>query len=178
MAAHQTPPSLGYPRQEYWSGWPFPSPTHESEKWKWKWSPVRLLATPWTAVYQDPLSMGFSRPRVQEWGAIAFSVGWIKSGIKTASLSQKNSSTMFPLILALNTILPSPKDPPWTEVEIKKVEGRWPFLDNMLGSRHLMTFSTYVLHMTCMESKATIPCNWDKVTIPLIPHDLATIMGL
>ena len=26
MAAHQAPPSLGFPRQEYWSGLPFPSP--------------------------------------------------------------------------------------------------------------------------------------------------------
>ena len=24
--AHQTPPSMGFPRQEYWSGLPFPSP--------------------------------------------------------------------------------------------------------------------------------------------------------
>ena len=31
-AAHQTPPSLGFSRQEYWSGLPFPSPMHESEK--------------------------------------------------------------------------------------------------------------------------------------------------
>ena len=23
---HQTPPSMGFPRQEYWSGLPFPSP--------------------------------------------------------------------------------------------------------------------------------------------------------
>ena len=35
MAAHQAPPSLGFSRQEYWSGLPFPSPMHESEKWKW-----------------------------------------------------------------------------------------------------------------------------------------------
>ena len=34
-AAHQAPPSLGFSRQEYWSGLPFPSPMHESEKWKW-----------------------------------------------------------------------------------------------------------------------------------------------
>ena len=27
----------------------------------WKWSRVWLLATPWTAAYQAPLSMGFSR---------------------------------------------------------------------------------------------------------------------
>ena len=32
MAAHQAPPSLGFSRQEYWSGLPFPSPMHESEK--------------------------------------------------------------------------------------------------------------------------------------------------
>ena len=31
-AAHQTPPSLGFSRQEHWSGLPFPSPMHESEK--------------------------------------------------------------------------------------------------------------------------------------------------
>ena len=25
-AAHQAPPSMGFSRQEHWSGWPFPSP--------------------------------------------------------------------------------------------------------------------------------------------------------
>ena len=34
-AAHQAPPSMGFSRQEHWSGLPFPSPMHESEKWKW-----------------------------------------------------------------------------------------------------------------------------------------------
>ena len=34
-AAHQAPPSLGFSRQEHWSGLPLPSPMHESEKWKW-----------------------------------------------------------------------------------------------------------------------------------------------
>ena len=38
MAAHQAPPSLGFSRQEHWSGLPFPSPVHESEKWKWSHS--------------------------------------------------------------------------------------------------------------------------------------------
>ena len=33
-AAHQAPLSLGFSRQEHWSGLPFPSPMHESEKWK------------------------------------------------------------------------------------------------------------------------------------------------
>ena len=31
-AAHQAPPSLGFSRQEHWSGLPFPSPMHGSEK--------------------------------------------------------------------------------------------------------------------------------------------------
>ena len=35
MAAHQAPPSLGFSRQEHWSGLPFPSPIHEREKGKW-----------------------------------------------------------------------------------------------------------------------------------------------
>ena len=39
-AAHQAPPSLGFSRQEHWSGLPFPSPMHESEKWKWSHSVV------------------------------------------------------------------------------------------------------------------------------------------
>ena len=58
MAAHQAPPSLGFSRQEHWSGLPFPSPMHESEKWEWSRSvvsdsswphglqPTRLLG-PW-----------------------------------------------------------------------------------------------------------------------------------
>ena len=58
-AAHQAPSSLGFSRQEHWSGLPFPSPMQESEKWEG--SCVRLFATPWTAAYQAPLSMGFSR---------------------------------------------------------------------------------------------------------------------
>ena len=57
-AAHQAPSSLGFSRQERWSGLPFPSPMHESEKWKWNCSvmsdsswphglqPTRLLH-PW-----------------------------------------------------------------------------------------------------------------------------------
>ena len=33
-AAHQAPPSLGFSRQEHWSGLPFPSPMNEGEKGK------------------------------------------------------------------------------------------------------------------------------------------------
>ena len=31
-AAYKAPPSLGFSRQEHWSGLPFPSPMHENEK--------------------------------------------------------------------------------------------------------------------------------------------------
>ena len=54
-----------------------------SSAWKWKvkvksLSHVRLLVTPWTAAYQAPLSMGFSRQEYWSGGAIAFSgVGYI-----------------------------------------------------------------------------------------------------
>ena len=63
-AAHQASPSLGFHRQEHWSGLPFLSPTHESEKWKVKvksLSHARLLAIPGTSAHQAPPSMGFSR---------------------------------------------------------------------------------------------------------------------
>ena len=33
-------PSLGFSRQEHWSGLPFPSPMQKSEKWKWSRSVV------------------------------------------------------------------------------------------------------------------------------------------
>ena len=39
-AAHQAPPSLGFSRQEQYSGLPFPSPMNESEKWNWSCSVV------------------------------------------------------------------------------------------------------------------------------------------
>ena len=34
-AAHQAPLSMGFSRQEHWSGLPFPPPMHESERSKW-----------------------------------------------------------------------------------------------------------------------------------------------
>ena len=46
MTAHQAPPSLGFSRQEHWSGLPFPSPVHESEKLKWSRSVVSNSSRP------------------------------------------------------------------------------------------------------------------------------------
>ena len=59
MAANQDPLSLGFSRQEYWSGLPFPSPMHACMLSRF--SRVLLCMTPWTAAHQAPLSTGFSR---------------------------------------------------------------------------------------------------------------------
>ena len=72
MAAHQAPPSLGFSRQEHWSGLPFPSPMHESES-----DVAQSCRTP-----SDPMNCslpgssvhGIFQARVLEWGAIAFSM--------------------------------------------------------------------------------------------------------
>ena len=58
-AVHQAPPSLGFSRQEHWSGLPFPPPMHACMLSHF--SRVRLYATPWTAAHQAPLSTEFSR---------------------------------------------------------------------------------------------------------------------
>ena len=41
-----TTPSLGFSRQEHWSGLPFPSPVHKSEKWKWSRSVMSNSSRP------------------------------------------------------------------------------------------------------------------------------------
>ena len=88
--AYQAPMSMGFSRQEYWSGLPFPSPgdlpnpgidpgfpTLEADALTseppgnvyliLKWSEVKslsrvgLFVTPWTVAYQPPQSTEFSR---------------------------------------------------------------------------------------------------------------------
>ena len=44
--AYQASPSMGFSRQEHWSGLPFPSPMHESEKWKWSRSVLSDCSQP------------------------------------------------------------------------------------------------------------------------------------
>ena len=71
VAAHQAPPSLGFCRQEHWSGLPFPSPMHESE------SEVAqsclTLSDPMDCSPPGSSVHGICQERVLEWGAIAFS---------------------------------------------------------------------------------------------------------
>ena len=59
MAAHQAPPSLGFCRQEHWSGLPFPSPVHESESEVVQSCPTP--SDPMDCSLPAPPSMGFSR---------------------------------------------------------------------------------------------------------------------
>ena len=71
-AANQAPPSLGFSRQEHWSGLPFPSPRQESES---EFAQSCLT-------FRDPMDCslpgssvhGIFQARVLEWGAIAFSI--------------------------------------------------------------------------------------------------------
>ena len=95
MAAHQASPSLGFSRQEHWSGLPFPSPMHASEKWKWShFSRVRLCVTPWTAAHQAPLSLGFSRQ--EHWSGLPFPSPMHESEKQKWSLSVVSNSSVTP----------------------------------------------------------------------------------
>ena len=72
MAAHQAPLSLGFCRQEYWSGLPFPSPVRESESEVTQ--SCLTLSDPMDCSLPGSSAHGIFQARVLEWGAIAFSV--------------------------------------------------------------------------------------------------------
>ena len=69
-----------------------------SNAWKWKvkvksLSHVRLLATPWTAAYQAPPAMGFSRQ--EYWSGVPLpSPKWATSSLKICPGSTKNTERM------------------------------------------------------------------------------------
>ena len=69
MAAHQAPLSLGFSRQEHWSGLPFPSPLRESEVAQ----SCLTLSDPMDRSLPGSSVHGISQARVLEWGANAFS---------------------------------------------------------------------------------------------------------
>ena len=71
MAAHQAPPSLGFSRQEHWSGLPFPSPMHESESEVAQLCPT--LIDPMDCSLPGSSIHGIFQARVLEWAAISFS---------------------------------------------------------------------------------------------------------
>ena len=69
--AHQAPLSIEFPRQEYWSGLPFPSPMHESESEVAQSCPT--LSNPMDCSLPGSSIHGIFQAKVLEWGAIAFS---------------------------------------------------------------------------------------------------------
>ena len=105
MAAHQAPLSLGFSRQEHWSGLPFSSLVHESEKWKWSRKSCPTLSDPMDCSLPGSSFHGICQAKVLEWGAIAFSkrnygktqfqqmdcraLVWINSGVKMLMFLQK-----------------------------------------------------------------------------------------
>ena len=75
-AAHQTPPSVGFARQEYWSGVPLPAlqedslPAELPGKSMELLSSVQFFATLGTVARQSSLPMGFSSQ--EYWSGLPF----------------------------------------------------------------------------------------------------------
>ena len=87
-AAHQAPLSLGFSRQEHWSGLPFPSPLHKSEKWKWSGSVMSNSSDPMDCSLPGSSIHGIFQAKVLEWGAIAFSEYSYDSGVSLGKKQQ------------------------------------------------------------------------------------------
>ena len=67
----KAPPSLGFSRQEHWSGLPFPFPVHESESGVAQ--SCRTLSKPMDCSLPGSSIHGIFQARVLKWVAIAFS---------------------------------------------------------------------------------------------------------
>ena len=84
-AAHQAPLSLGFSRQEHWSGLPFPSlPEWEGSSKAWGYmygggglvtKSCLILATPMARSLPGSSVFGTLQARILEWIAISFSGG-------------------------------------------------------------------------------------------------------
>ena len=66
-------PSLGFSRQEHWSGLSFPSPMHESESESKVAQSCLTLSDPMDCSPPGSSAHGILQARALEWGAIAFS---------------------------------------------------------------------------------------------------------
>ena len=71
--SHQAPPSLGFSRQEHWSGLPFPPPMHEVKSEREVAQSCPTLSDPMDCSLPGSSVRGIFQARVLEWGAIAFS---------------------------------------------------------------------------------------------------------
>ena len=142
MAAHQAPPSLGFSRQEHWSGLPFPSPMHESEKWK----RIAQSATPWTAAHQAPLSMVFSRQ--EYWSGVPLPSPWFLLGRPGYPLSLSQCCCPRRQIgRAVQLDMTVRGEEPWSGL-VDSLEGLW-------GDQNLIKVTSLIL--TLMEQ--LMKCN-------------------
>ena len=71
--AHQAPPSMGFSRQEYWSGLPLPSPMHERTSESEVTQSCPTLRDPKDYSLSGSFAHRIFQERVLEWVAIAFS---------------------------------------------------------------------------------------------------------
>ena len=69
-----SPVSLGFSRQEHWSGLPLPSPMHERKSESEVAELYLTLRDPMDCSLPGSSVHGIFQARVLEWGAIAFSV--------------------------------------------------------------------------------------------------------
>ena len=84
MAAHQVPPSMGFSRQEYWSGVPLPSLTEPPGKPYWLYAATAAKSLQSCPTLCDPIDgsrpgspiPGIFQARTLEWVAISFSSAW------------------------------------------------------------------------------------------------------
>ena len=90
MAAHQAPLSLGFSRQEYWSGLPFPSPKHACMHAKSLQS-CPTLCDPLDSSPPDSPVHGTPQARILEWVAISFSPIPIIQGLLETSCQLKST---------------------------------------------------------------------------------------
>ena len=67
-SAYQASPSMGFSKQEHWSGLPFPSPMRESEFAQ----SCPTLSDPMDCSLPGSSVRGIFQARVLEWGAIVF----------------------------------------------------------------------------------------------------------
>ena len=86
-----------------------------SNAWKWKvkvklLSRVRLFASPWTAAYQAPLSMGFSRQEC--WSGVPLAQGLV--GVKRLPVQP----AVFPPSLSVGVPLPKQMEGPQFRVRL------------------------------------------------------------
>ena len=72
-AAHQAPPSLGFSRQEHWSGLPFPSPMHKVKRKSEVAQSRPIPSDPMDCSLPSSSVHGTFQARVLEWVAISLS---------------------------------------------------------------------------------------------------------